>query len=235
MKTSVNRRAGFTLIELLVVIAVISILAAMIFPVTRGLNRQKIRRRASSELAQVQTQIDDYRMKLGHYPPDSFPTTPGPFKPWLNQLFYELKGTTVTNNTYTTLDGTAQITQPAIPTIFGASVTRFNNSSQPGAGDEIRSAANFLEDLRPASFMFVSGYVNGPGLPQPAYVLGTMLDGGIMFQGVNGGKINPWRYNSTSPTNNPSSYDLWVDVLIDGRTNRISNWSKDPIIVNTPY
>jgi hypothetical protein len=33
---------------------------------------------------------------------------------------------------------------------------------------------------------------------------------------------------STNPTNNPGSFDLWIDVLYGGKTNRISNWSKDP-------
>ena len=43
-------------------------------------------------------------------------------------------------------------------------------------------------------------------------------------------KINPYRYNSSSPTNNPRSYDLWIDVLIGGKINRISNWSEQPIV-----
>ena len=40
--------------------------------------------------------------------------------------------------------------------------------------------------------------------------------------------INPWHYNPINPTNNPDSYDLWIDVVWRGKTNRISNWSKDP-------
>jgi hypothetical protein len=47
--------------------------------------------------------------------------------------------------------------------------------------------------------------------------------------------MNPIRYNSSSPTNNPNSYDLWIDVVIDGKTNRISNWSKERVIVSTPW
>ena len=43
--------------------------------------------------------------------------------------------------------------------------------------------------------------------------------------------VNPFRYNSSSPTNNPNSFDLWIDVMIDGKTNRISNWSREPIIL----
>jgi hypothetical protein len=43
--------------------------------------------------------------------------------------------------------------------------------------------------------------------------------------------INPWRYNSSNPTNSPGAYDLWVDVLIAGKTNRISNWRRQPLLV----
>jgi hypothetical protein len=38
--------------------------------------------------------------------------------------------------------------------------------------------------------------------------------------------VNPWRYNSSNPTNNPGSYDLWVQLSIAGKTNLICNWSK---------
>jgi hypothetical protein len=46
------------------------------------------------------------------------------------------------------------------------------------------------------------------------------------------GIINPWHYNSSNPTNNPGSYDLWMDFISQGKTNRVSNWSKDPQIVS---
>jgi hypothetical protein len=63
-------------------------------------------------------------------------------------------------------------------------------------------------------------------------VLGTIVEGPIaeMLQGLNG-QINPWRYNSVSPVNNPKSYDLWVDILIGGKTNRICNWSDKYIVL----
>jgi len=45
--------------------------------------------------------------------------------------------------------------------------------------------------------------------------------------------LNPWRYNSANPTNNPGSYDLWIQLKIGGKTNLISNWSKQAQI-NSP-
>ena len=44
-------------------------------------------------------------------------------------------------------------------------------------------------------------------------------------------KINPWRYNSSNPRYNPKSFDLWIDVIAGGKTNRICNWSDKPITV----
>jgi len=43
------------------------------------------------------------------------------------------------------------------------------------------------------------------------------------------GRTNTISYVSSSPTNNPNSYDLWVDVVMNGKTNRLSNWSKEAI------
>jgi hypothetical protein len=44
--------------------------------------------------------------------------------------------------------------------------------------------------------------------------------------------LNPWRYVSSGPTNNPGSYDLWVDLYIGGKTYRLSNWSKEAQFAN---
>ena len=94
---------AFTLIELLVVISIIAILASLIFPVTAAVNAAKIKSRTKAELAQIETAIQRYQTKLGHYPPDN------PVNPALNQLFYELMGTTNDTRAYTTLDGSSTI------------------------------------------------------------------------------------------------------------------------------
>ena len=44
-----------------------------------------------------------------------------------------------------------------------------------------------------------------------------------------GAVLNPWRYNSSAPTNNTTSYDLWTDILINGKAVRICNWNKSAI------
>ena len=44
--------------------------------------------------------------------------------------------------------------------------------------------------------------------------------------------MNPWRY-AYPGTNNPGSYDLWVQLDIAGNTNLICNWTKQVQINNT--
>src|SRR5262249_8895299 len=36
------------------------------------------------------------------------------------------------------------------------------------------------------------------------------------------GTVNTWRYRSTKPEHNTESYDLWADVVVAGKTSRIS-------------
>src|SRR5437762_13235255 len=95
---------AFTLIELLVVIAIIALLAAMIFPVTWIVNKQKILSVAKAGRSQMEILIESYHSKVGSYPPADTNN------PALNPLYYELGGTTLDDNTkvYTTKDGSAK-------------------------------------------------------------------------------------------------------------------------------
>ena len=216
---------GFTLIELLVVIAIIALLAAMIFPVLGAVNKVKIRSRTQAELTQIETAIESYKIKQGHYPPDNggYWTT--------NQLFFELLGTTLNNGVYKTLDGSCQINASAVSNTF-QNVAGFVNCTRGGGGDEGGVATAFLNALKPDQIaeldsgakvlvgpvVWPAGYYQPMPMP-PAKVVG----------------LNPWCYNASHPTNNPSTYDLWIDVMVGGKTNRISNWSKRAIVVSSPY
>lgn len=225
---SLSRRA-FTLIELLVVIAVISILAGLLFPVTGAVNRAKIKAKVQAELSKVDAAIQDYKMKLGHYPPDN----PGNVR--YNQLYYELLGVKLEGGVYTTLDGSAQITAANVPNTFlpVGGVGGFVNANAGTGGDDVAKAKNFLGGLRSDQYLLVTKDGSVP-LPIPFMVLGTAVAGPVVFVNDNDRRINPWRYNSSNPTNNPNSYDLWVDVLIGGKINRFSNWNKQPFIVTGP-
>jgi prepilin-type N-terminal cleavage/methylation domain-containing protein len=214
-------RSGFTLVELLVVIAVIAILASLIFPITAAVNKNKIRSRTQSELAQLETAIESYKAKLGFYPPsDTNFLAP-------NVLFYELRGTTFNsaNNSYETLDKAVQIGAGTISATFGPTIGGFMNCTR-GGGDEGQTARNFFEGLKVGQFLAVTN--------PDCTVLGVAVEGPVIFQNDRGQKINPWRYNAARPIHNPSSFDLWVDVKIGNDIYRISNWGK-PTIIKPPY
>jgi hypothetical protein len=177
----------------------------------------------------LETAIDAYRAKMGTLPPDN------PASPSVNQLYYELTGTVVTNagggaRFYRTLDGFSQLSADAatFQAYFGPRVTGFMNATR-GAGDEGVFAVNFLKGgLQPQQIA---------RLPSGATIIGSSVrwPEGHPYQPIpNLRGINPWRYNSSNPTNNAGSYDLWLDVIVDGKTNRFGNWSKDPILVNSP-
>src|SRR5882672_2734151 len=116
---------AFTLIELLVVIAVIAILAALVIPVSGAVRAAGTKRRAMAELTEVETLIESYKEKLGHYPPDN------PGNPLLNQLYYELMGTTNDAGTrsFITLDGSTSLPTNAVRASFGPGVSGFVNST----------------------------------------------------------------------------------------------------------
>jgi prepilin-type N-terminal cleavage/methylation domain-containing protein len=209
--------AAFTLIELLIVIAIIAILAAMIIPISGAVNRNKIKAKARVELEQVATAIELYKTKLGHYPPDN------PFNPATNQLLFELLGTTFTNGAYATLDGSAWVNSSALGSVFGLAgaspkVGGIINTTQGTVGDEGRVATHFLSGLKPDEVATIASPVGNQVKILVAAVPGPTAN-----------YLTTINYVSSSPTNNPNTYDLWVDAVISGKTNRISNWSQQTI------
>ncbi|MGA2786447.1 MAG: type II secretion system protein [Verrucomicrobiota bacterium] len=220
--------SAFTLIELLVVIAIIGTLAGLLFPVVGAVKRQQYIRHAQAEMAQLETAIDRYKSVYGFYPP-SPPNSPaaGNTASYVNQLYYELVGTIQTNiggtPCYTTLDGGAQIGADNATMTAAFGVGGFVNCTKPGAGEDAAAARNFLPELRPTqmgtiqvgnSAVWVTNLITSVGGPDASYKPLGQQD------------INPWRYNSSSPTNNPGSYDLWIQLSIAGKSNLVCNWSK---------
>ena len=97
---------AFTLIELLIVIAIIGILASLTFPVLGSVKRHQNIQNAQAEMGQLETALNAYKDAFGFYPPDN------PANPMVNQLYYELEGTTNNGANYVTLDGGASIPMP---------------------------------------------------------------------------------------------------------------------------
>jgi prepilin-type N-terminal cleavage/methylation domain-containing protein len=222
MKKTADHRQAFTLIELLVVISIIAVLASFTIPVMRTVKIRQYETHAQAEMAQIETAIDSYKAAHGFYPPDS-PNT------LVNQLYYELEGTTFdpAKSLYTTLDGSAQITTNNVPLAFPG-VNGFLNCTKPGSGEDSPAGRNFLPGLKPGQY---GSFTNG-GNNFSITVLATSVSGPDQ-SGLLVGGVNPWRYNSSSPTNNSGAYDLYVQLHVGGKTYLICNWSKQ-VQINNP-
>jgi hypothetical protein len=69
---------------------------------------------------------------------------------------------------------------------------------------------NFHPNLKP------SGFAPWPAMPNVLLLV-------VPSRGPSG-DYNPWHYNSSSPEHNTETFDLWAEVIIDGKTNTIGNW-----------
>ena len=63
-----NKKNGFTLVELLVVIMIIALLASMVAPNLFGKLDDAQRKTTQSQLANLSTALDSFRLDFGRYP-----------------------------------------------------------------------------------------------------------------------------------------------------------------------
>lgn len=227
-RSGAGRRRAFTLMEILTVIAIIGVVAALIFPVAGAVKRWAFIHTAQAEMSQIETAIERYHSAYGFYPPGStFNIGNVP----ISQLYYELVGTTSNPSTgnYVTLDGSATIAAVNVPAVFGANIGGFINCNKPGGDESAPHAQDFLPDLRPTQI--AQNITNQAGVP---FTLLVTADGGPdpTYTPLNKPDVNPWRYVYPG-TNNPGSYDLWVQLQIAGKKYLICNWNNR-VQVNNP-
>ncbi len=203
-----RRPAAFTLIELLVVIAIIGMLAALTLNLMPAIQEKKIRSAVRVEMNGLTTAIGAYHAKKYSYPPDN------PNNPAQPPLAYELTGTMRTgtdpnNPIYQTTFGSQAapetLTAAQVQNLFG--IPGFLNAAPPSEPEE---AVNFFKSLKPERTQLLNG---------GARVIVTP------YRAPNGDYV-PWSYNSSNPTNNPGSYDLWAEVTFGGKTIIIGNWTE---------
>ena len=211
--TSKNQiRHGFTLIELLVVISIIAVLAAITIPVLAAVKKNQYRSTANIELKKLETAIENFKTTYGAYPPSN------KTDPALNQLYYELAGVTRdAAGNYTTLDGATTISATDYAAAFG--VAGIVNCTK-GNGEDKVEAKNFLSGLKVNLNDMVTN-----NFKRTTVILTSVGGPDDSYKPLNASGLNPFRYNSANPTNNPNSFDLWVDLQIRGKIYRINNWS----------
>jgi prepilin-type N-terminal cleavage/methylation domain-containing protein len=223
-----SRRGGFTLVELLVVISIIAVLAALTLTVMPGVaKRQKISI-AQAELQQIETALENYKAKYGVYPPGN------PTNALVNPLFYELSGVTNViidgNPSYQTLDAASTVTVNNFIAAFG--VGGVVNCSK-GSGEDVVLAKNFLPGLKPAQ---INTATNGSTQGQQqlfSYLVTSVGGSDATYTPTYKFNGNPFRY-AYPGTNNPNSYDLWVQLSIGSTVSApdsnskylICNWSQ---------
>ena len=201
-----NRARGFTIIELLVVIAIIIVVAGLVVGLGGVATSSQRMKRAEAERAKLITLIDAYKSKFGFYPP----ARTNPAFSATNTLLYELAGAKRV---------------PSGPSANPSFETKFITSSYTDLGalgisgiygifnapDDPTEVKHFLKNLKPDQYASLA-----PGT----------LSLVVPVEGP-GGKPNPWNYQTgANATNNPASYDLWVDIIAGGKTVRIANWKE---------
>jgi prepilin-type N-terminal cleavage/methylation domain-containing protein len=218
-KRSHQYRRAFTLVELLVVIAIIAIIAGFTLVGLKTIKARQYKNTASAELERLETALENYKAKYGVYPPDN------KNNPLLPQLYYELSGTTRNGNNFTTLDGSSSIASGDVSTAYG--VGGFVNCSQ-GSVEDGTVAKNFLSgfNTKEISYNFTNNSV------QTAVLVTSVGGPDSTYQPLNASGLNPFRYVYPG-VNNPGSYDLWVQLVINGQTNLVCNWSRE-VQINSP-
>jgi hypothetical protein len=147
---------------------------------------------------------------MGHYPPITR-------QPCHEPALLRAAGTTFTNGIYTTLDGTGLIKASDLdgfwrdPNAQGRGLYQLH---QGCSGDEGRSATSFVNGFKPGECSRSGSSGDRGQNPRRCCALSAARP------------ISPISYVSSSPTNNPNSYDLWVDFVVSGKTNRSATGIK---------
>jgi prepilin-type N-terminal cleavage/methylation domain-containing protein len=210
------RRQAFTLIELLVVIAIIAILAGMIMSLVGPATERAKKARVQGQLRKLEAAIAAYKGKIGVYPPDDASNTKDVR---LSPLYYELRGTYYVrvggNQANYIVPGTnpsEEISSGLLLNLLGTEGIVNSKSRE----EDVRAYLQQVSDRDYKSLPVTGGEIH-------LFVVPVEGPNPFMIGGV---PVNVWRYNSSNPTNNPNSYDLWAEVLIRGKTNIIGNWKE---------
>ncbi len=156
--------------------------------------------------------IEAYKAHFGIYPPDHVTSRqPLVVDPVNNPLLYELAG--VTFNPTNQMFELGRLEPPDAKYVKEF----FHCDGFKNCGERVDQVKNFLpvENL-PARQLHDDPDVFALDFP----LYSEALDPAVIYEiGV-----SPWRYVSTSPTNNPRRFDLWIELKTKTRSITIGNW-----------
>ena len=200
-------RRAFTIIELLVVIGIIAVVAGLVVGLSAVVGEKKRISRAQVERDRLVTLIESYKAKIGVYPP------PNTNNPAHNTLLYELAGAirdvnnTALNPNYLTPFG------PVQASVLSAECSVGGIQNAVDILGETSQVQRLLKDIR----------------PDVVAQIGGVLSLVVPIDGPNG-TPNPWHYLAGTDDEikkrmkNPETFDLWVEIVVRGKTNTIGNW-----------
>jgi type II secretory pathway pseudopilin PulG len=213
---------------MLTVIAVIGLLAALVAGLSSLSGAKSRQNRIKAELNLLVTAIENYQADFGHYPPDHLVPQPSSVlvDAVTNQLFYELTGVIVTNDVvnntgqFYTAGRTETITTGTVKDFFGTDgfVNAQTDTDKPPRAYFQPKSSQYAEISGPPPA--------GPDVEVLVVPVKWPLNRADQPTGRKG--VNPWRYVSTQPTNNMSSFDLWAEWVERKEVKILSNWNPDP-------
>jgi prepilin-type N-terminal cleavage/methylation domain-containing protein len=219
-------RTAFTLIELLVTIAIIGALAALVLPLS-GIATTKMRiSRVKAELNRYVNAIESYKLETGEYPQDHGQLNLVSSNDWklyheraaLNPLVYELTGAIYTNRQYLVLADNEELSATTFDKLFkrrGVRNSARNKNDIDFKGFTLKEAQR--EEINPQSYSLSAN--------DDIEILKVPVPGPFMMEARKNVKFNPWFYDASSTNrHNKNSYDLWAEILVQGKTNVIGNW-----------
>ncbi|MBM3879350.1 MAG: type II secretion system protein [Verrucomicrobia bacterium] len=216
-------RVGFSLIELLTVIGIIGLLAAMGVGLSGVASRKSKEAAVKSERDNLVTAIEAYRVDHNQYPPDNARNGFN-YQPALHPLYYELVGTLSIGQglEYQTADRQERITAQDLQKYFNVGGL-VNSAVAPGQPKNYLPNLKFKQRREISTVDDIEVLAVPVDWPTPflaqAPLAGFTTDATLR-------RINPWQYVSTRPTNNPTTFDLWAEVMIGKERRVFGNWKE---------
>jgi hypothetical protein len=223
LKKYFNRR--LTVREVLAVLVTIAAVAALAYACFNFISSKILEARVRAAIPRVCEEIRKerqtiikaigaYKEQFGVYPPDHvLSRQPVLVDPITNTLFYELSGVVYnpTNKSFE-LEGLESAEGEYVKHFFQCD--GLTNSALKG-----HDVKHFLE----------RGSVTPRQLHDDpdVFVLGFFMTDQSLRPEVRWEiDVGSWRYVSTSPTNNPGKFDLWIDVQTKNQKVTVGNWKS---------